>query len=138
MVLVTEIEAFLRSLPNEIQLTEYGNILGRGSLVSDPPCPKEDYEATARLFDLAMINSCVLDIPEVFKRATSYSQATSYGLKHAYEARTGKYVRNGEFIVAMALSGFPVKWKKDGDAYVVNPVIKTKPRKAEEAPVTCA
>lgn len=133
MVLIDEVVAYLRSLPDEIFLTPYGNVLGRGSLVTEPPCPKEDYESTARLFDLDMINSCVLHIPEVFKRATSYSQATSYGLKHAYEARTGKYVRNGEFIVSMALSGFGVKWKKNGDKYEVNPVIKCKLRKAAEA-----
>jgi len=137
MVLRTEIEAYLRSLPAEVHLTPYGNINGRGSLVSEPPCPKEDYARTAELFDLSRITSAIVQIPDVFRKQNSYSQATSYGLKHVLEQRTGQYITNGDFIVAMALSGFAVKWQKDGESLAVNPVIRCKLIRCKP-PVTCA
>lgn len=127
MVLINEVEAFLRSLPNDVHLLPYGNCHGRGSLITDPPCPKDDYPATAALFDLKRIGEAVIQIPRIFQKASKYSSATSYALKHVFEETAG-YISNGDFIVAMALSGYKIRFPRDRNTASVNAVINCRKR----------
>lgn len=130
MVLKSEVVDYLRSLPANVHLLPYGNCLGRGSLLPDPPCPKEDYEKAADQFNLPRITEALEEIPRTFKRVKRYSAATSYGLKHVLERATGKYISNGDFICAMALSGFRVRFPRDTDRRAVNAVFNCEVRKA--------
>jgi hypothetical protein len=123
MVQRSEIEQYLRSVRKDVHLTPYGNTWGRGSLVTEPETQKDEYEKTALLFDLDRISSAVCQIPTVFKKTKAYGTATSYALKHVLERKTGEYITNGDFIVAMGLSGFRVRWKRDARELAVNPVM---------------
>lgn len=121
MVLKSEVESFLRTM-HEVCLIPYGNATGRGSVVTDPPSVK-DFSARADLFDLDRIGSAVIQIPSVFQRTETYGRASSYGLKHVLERATGQYISNGDMIVAFKLSGFKVKFPRDGKQYAVNAVV---------------
>lgn len=118
MVLKSEIEAVLRSLPQNVYLTPYGNILGRGTLVKKQPFPQEDYVSRAKEFDLGRIEAAVAQIPSIFKKTKTYGPASSYALKHTLERKTGDYVTNGDFIVAMALSGYKMKFGQEVNALI--------------------
>lgn len=118
MVELNEIVDVLKSLPNDILLTPYGNHNGRGALCPSPVA-KNDYDRNAGLFDLKRINEAVQEIPECFAMQNNFNrQMSSYNMKHILERKTS-YIANGDFIMAMMLCGYKHKFPKfHGDGSV--------------------
>lgn len=127
MVCYKEIETLLRSLPNEVFLTQYGNEYAGNSLISDSV--KCDVEDNARMFNLERINQAIEQIPKYFKMVRNVPrQVSSYGLKHILEQKLEEdeeqcsraYITNGDFMVAMIFCGFTCKFRKINGKYLVN------------------
>lgn len=121
MVTLDDVKNVLIGLPSDVLLTQYGNELGNGSLIRKTNVDKADIEANAQLFDLKRIQKSVLEIPNIFSRSRTRHKFSSYALKHVLEEQTGEYITNGDFIVAMILSGFAFKFGNS-----VNPVFNVK------------
>lgn len=101
------IDQALTLLPEDINLTTYGNTWAPGSLT-------EDHEAAT--WNIQYLQDAVRDIPYVFCQQTKFNRgSTSYGLKHELErwrskrgvqSDRGSYIANGEFIVALLILGY--------------------------------
>ena len=63
-------------------------------------------------WDYNTIKECMSVIPRyIAQRKTINKRNSSYGLKHFFEEQLPhQYIANGEFIVAMLLLGYKVKW----------------------------
>ena len=123
MVRTEEIKIILQNLPQDVVLTSYGNEKGRGSLMETPTVNKADVDKNVKCFNIDKVKKAVLEIPEVFQRQRSLSKSSSYALKHVLEDETGLYLSNGDFILAMLLSGFDCRFQG-----CVNPVFNVKRR----------
>ena len=117
MVTSDEIVTVVKGLPKYVMLSEYGNDNGQGSL-RDPRL--YDFKSAIASFDIKRIHKAVQEIPEHFRMMRTFSKATSYGLKHYLEHKTGDYITNGDFIVAMILCGYRVKFPNRSVNCVIN------------------
>ena len=90
-----------------IHLSPYGNDTGGGSLITEI---EYNMEKRTAAFDLQRITEAITEIPQYFKPQRVYSKASSYALKHHLEEKTGRYITNGDFIMAMVLSGYRYKF----------------------------
>ena len=88
----------------------YGNEKGKGSLPQNILAKLED---RVRDFDLNEIQEGVDEIPRLWKRSNRINyRNTYYGMKHRMERYLCGYISNGNFIIAMILSGFKGKFNK--------------------------
>lgn len=124
MVQIHEIKQVLRAMPEGVLLSPYGNEMSPQSLVS-PTLGREDVDQLAELFDLKRINEAITEIPKCFVQQRAMSRVSSYALKHHLEHATDSYISNGDFIVAMVLSGYKCTWPKTR-GIAVNPILNAK------------
>ncbi|KAJ3051605.1 hypothetical protein HK097_007367 [Rhizophlyctis rosea] len=127
MSTLDDIKNILKNLPTNILLTQYGNELGRNSLIRNPTVQKDDIEANAAVFDLKRIESAIQEIGQMFKDSRTKNPVSSYGMKHWLEDAGGSYITNGDFIMAMILSGYKLYW--GAKVTYTNPFIFAKLRK---------
>jgi hypothetical protein len=110
MVNIDNIITVLHGMTTQnIHLSPYGNDTGGGTLVKEIEC---DMEKRAAAFDLQRITDAIHEIPQHFKPQRQYSKSSSYALKHHLEEKTCNYITNGDFIMAMVLSGYRYKFQK--------------------------
>lgn len=133
MVTIEEVKRVLHSLLSEnVLLTPDGNEVGRGfRVIYHPPVAKAQADVVdncAKQFDLKRISQAVQEIPSLFKEARTMSKSNSYGWKHVLEHATNNYISNGDFIMAMILSGFRCKFNSK-----VNPVFYARLIEQKEA-----
>ena len=114
MVNIDEVKQVLRSMPEDVILSPYGNELGQGSISKISKDLYHDVDKIADLFDLERITKAVNQISYLFKPARTYSKWTSYGAKQKLEGdeKCAEYITNGDFIIAMILSGYVYKFSK--------------------------
>jgi hypothetical protein len=101
----------------------------------------KDYPDTCRAFNINRIERALNEIPQMITKSATYrkSASTSYGLKHRlsdfckeklYKETNSKedpYISNGDFIVALMLLNYEIKFPKcDNGKRFINCNIKYK------------
>lgn len=117
MVTINEIKQVLHSLPKDVRLSPYGNEIGEGSISKTPDALFDDQDVMAEHFNIERMTEAIIQISYLFKPAQTRSKWSSYGGKHFLEkddrcTLSNKYITNGDFIVAMILSGYSYKFAK--------------------------
>jgi hypothetical protein len=100
----SQIQAILSDHPD---LHIWGNGKARGVHIDFPAARQELLHVTSLLQVLAAADWCGVHLVPA---KPSTRNLSTYYWKHVYERHVGKYIPNGVFAVAAALSGLPLDW----------------------------
>lgn len=102
-------ETKLKLRKYDVELRQYGNSIGRGSI-----------SKTSTKCDVEAVRRAMQDIPKIWRPIPCINHGTSsYGMKHRLERWrrdngvpiSGRYVSNGDFTMAMQALGYVSCWK---------------------------
>jgi len=107
-----------------VQLSQYGNHNGVGSLKNDPN-EYDQKKQNNQLFEVAKVQEAYQIVQQRVANRSTYFVG-SYGLKHQLEEIQGGYFSNGDTIAAMLLNGYTARFAKRGKPLGVNCQFKAK------------